>query len=376
MIDKVLLFPYWLALKIRNHHFNRPGKAKKAEVPTICVGNITAGGTGKTPHTELILRMLLGTDEWGASSIAVLSRGYKRKSRGFQQVMREGTAAMCGDEPLQIKKKFPGVTVAVDKNRIEGCRFLCHPDELQNSKKGRRCKDREFYPADLIVLDDAYQYRKLSADLNIVLVDYNRPLHKDMLLPFGRLRDLPQRVHDADVVIVTKCPFEMDDWEKTQFAYTLGFREFITSECTGVMKDGKRQTVLFSRIRYGQMFPVFESSDPRYIYSSRLVLFTGIAKDTPLRNYLSDKYKIVRRFSFPDHHSYGRADFSKICSAVSQWPTAAVATTEKDAQRVLDFNGVPQVLRERLFQIPITVEFLSDAERDVFENKLKSISRV
>lgn len=376
MIDRVLLFPYWIALKIRNHRYNRPGRAVKADVPTICVGNITAGGTGKTPHTEMILRMLLGTDEWGARSIAVLSRGYKRKSRGFQQVMREGTAEMCGDEPLQIKKKFPGVTVAVDKDRIEGCRFLCHPEELQTSKKARRCKNKEFYPADLIVLDDAYQYRKLKADLNIVLVDYNRPLHKDKLLPMGRLRDLPGRVHDADVIIVSKCPYEMDDWEKTQFAYTLGFKEFITSECTGVMKNGRRQTVLFTHIRYGQIIPVYEASDPRYIYSKRLVLFTGIASDMPLRNYLSDTYKIVRRFNFPDHHKYSGSDFSKIAHAVSQWPTAAVATTEKDAQRVLDYIGVPEILRERMFQIPITTEFLTEEERSLFETILKSISRV
>lgn len=376
MIDKILLFPYWLTLRLRNRRFSKPGRAQSAEVPTICVGNITAGGTGKTPHTEMILRLLQQSDRWGACNLAVLSRGYKRTSRGFQQVTREGTAALCGDEPLQIKKKFPGVTVAVDRNRIEGCRFLCHPDELQNSRKARRCKYREMPAADLIVLDDAFQYRRLRADLNIVLVDYNRPLHKDRLLPIGRLRDLPERVYDADVIIVTKCPYELDDWEKTTFAYTLGFKEFLTSECTGVTRDGRRRTVLFTHIIYDQVQPVFENSDPRYIYSKRLILFSGIAGDTPLRNYLSDTYKIVRRFTFPDHHRYTRSDFAKIRRAVEQWPTAAVATTEKDAQRVLDFSLTPQPLRERMFQIPIRVDFLSELERDTFNAILTSIHKI
>lgn len=376
MIDKILLFPYWLTLKLRNRRWNKPGRAQSAEVPTICVGNITAGGTGKTPHTEMILRMLMESDEWGAKNIAVLSRGYKRSSRGFQQVTREGTAGMFGDEPLQIKKKFPGVTVAVDKDRIEGCRLLCHPEDLKDPSKAKKCAHREFLPADLVVLDDAFQYRRLKADLNIVLVDWNRPLHKDMLLPFGRLRDLPERLHDADIIIVTKCPYELDDWERMTFAYTMGFKEYSSSGCVGVTHDGKRRTVLFTHICYSHIQPVYEVSDPRYVYSKRMILFTGIAKDTPLRNYLSDTYKIVRRFNFPDHHRYTRSDFAQIRRAVKQWPTAAVATTEKDAQRVLDFNGMPQELRERMFQIPISVEFLSERERNTFETALKTLKKI
>ena len=121
----------------------RGRKVRKAEVPTICVGNIAVGGTGKTPHTEMILDLLQRSDDWAYRNIAVLSRGYKRKSRGFQQVTRDGTARLYGDEPLQIKKKFPAVTVAVDKDRIEGCNFLCHPDLLAQSKKARKCLDKD-----------------------------------------------------------------------------------------------------------------------------------------------------------------------------------------------------------------------------------------
>ena len=131
MIDKILLFPYWITLKIRHFMFNHGlRKVRRADVPTICVGNVTVGGTGKTPHTEMLLRTLLQDPSWGQKNIAVLSRGYKRKSKGFQQVTVDGTAAEYGDEPLQIKTKFPEVTVAVDKSRIQGCDFLCHPEKL------------------------------------------------------------------------------------------------------------------------------------------------------------------------------------------------------------------------------------------------------
>ena len=122
MIDKILLSPYYLVLKIRHGMYNKGFifKSREAEVPTICIGNITAGGTGKTPHTEMLLRTLQESDDWGFRNVAVLSRGYRRKSRRFQQVVSGGTASFYGDEPVQIKKKFPAITVAVDKDRIEG----------------------------------------------------------------------------------------------------------------------------------------------------------------------------------------------------------------------------------------------------------------
>lgn len=139
MIDKILLFPYWLTLKTRHRLFNTGiRKSVSADVPTICVGNVTVGGTGKTPHTEMIIKGLLEDELWGARNIAVLSRGYKRASKGFQHVPYEGSAREYGDEPLQMKRKFPLVTVAVDKSRKRGCSFLCNPELLQTSKKARR----------------------------------------------------------------------------------------------------------------------------------------------------------------------------------------------------------------------------------------------
>ena len=364
---------HWSILKIRDRYYSREKHVRKAEVPTICVGNITVGGTGKTPHTEMLLRTLLESDEWGFRNIAVLSRGYKRRSRGFQQVTVDGTASLCGDEPLQMKKKFPAVTVAVDKNRIEGCDFLVHPEKLKESKKAKKCVSKDMPASELIVLDDAYQYRKLAADLNIVLVDWNRPTSKDHLLPWGRLRDLRKRLFEADMVIVTKCPSYIEDSDRAEFAALLGYESYDPLTRHATTGKGVMQPLLFTTVKYGRSVPMYENSNPRYIYSQKLVLFSGIANDTPLRNYLSDSYRIVRHFNFPDHHIYTSADISKICSSIRHNPTAAVATTEKDAQRVMDYRGMPEILRERMFMVPIEVDFMNDLEREIFKAKVLSL---
>ena len=372
---------YRIALGLRHLFFDKGWKKSYgADVPTVCVGNISVGGTGKTPHTEMILRLLLRSDEWAYSDIAVLSRGYKRKSKGFQKVGRDGTALQFGDEPLQIAKKFPSVTVAVDKDRVEGCRFLAHPEELQTDKKAKGCQDKDFPAADIIVLDDAFQYRRLKADVNVILVDYNRPVHKDRLLPWGKLRDLPSRLKAADIIIVTKCPTYLDEWEKGEWAKLLGVQDYSPATCKGVRKlrkgREKEQTVLFTTIGYEPMTPVFpENADSRFMYAQRLILFSGIAKDTPLRAFLSDSYKEVKRFSFPDHHKYTNGDIRKVVRAIKAYPTACVATTEKDAQRVVDTKKVPETLRQRLFQVPIVVDFLSPEEQEIFETTLLDLLR-
>ena len=372
---------YRLILGVRHFLFDKGWKKSyRADVPTVCVGNVSVGGTGKTPHTEMILRLLLRSDEWAYSDIAVLSRGYKRKSKGFQKVGRDGTALQFGDEPLQIAKKFPSVTVAVDKDRVEGCRFLAHPDQLQTDKKAKGCLDKDIPAADIIVLDDAFQHRRLQADVNVVLVDYNRPLQKDRLLPWGKLRDLPSRLKAADILIVTKCPTYLDEWEKGKWAKQLGVQDFSPATCKGTRKlrkgQEKTQTLLFTTIGYEPMVPVFpEDSDSRFMYAQRLILFSGIAKDTPLRAFLSDTYKEVKRFNFPDHHKYSNGDIQKVVRAIKAFPTACVATTEKDAQRVVDTKKVPETLRQRLFQVPIEVNFLSPAEQEIFETTLLDLLR-
>ncbi|MBQ3765485.1 MAG: tetraacyldisaccharide 4'-kinase [Bacteroidales bacterium] len=368
---------YRIILGIRHFLFDKGWKKSyRADVPTVCVGNVSVGGTGKTPHTEMILRLLLHSDEWAYSDIAVLSRGYKRKSKGFQKVGRDGTALQFGDEPLQIAKKFPSVTVAVDKDRVEGCRFLAHPEQLRTDKKAKGCLDKDIPAADIIVLDDAFQHRRLKADVNVVLVDYNRPVQKDRLLPWGKLRDLPSRLRAADILIVTKCPTYLDEWEKGKWAKQLGLQDYSPATGKGTTRKGKTQTLLFTTIGYEPMLPVFpEESDSRFMYAQRLILFSGIAKDTPLRAFLSDTYKEVKRFNFPDHHKYSNGDIQKVVRAIRAFPTACVATTEKDAQRVVDTKKVPETLRQRLFQVPIEVNFLSPAEQEIFETTLLDLLR-
>lgn len=373
MIDKILLFPYWLTLKVRHMLYNNGiKKTYTPDVPSICIGNITVGGTGKTPHTEMIVRTILEDENWYGKNIAVLSRGYKRKTQGFQQVVADGRAIDYGDEPLQIKKKFPMVTVAVDKSRKEGCAFLTDPETVKTSKKGRRCIHKDMPKADLILLDDAFQHRAVKAGLNIVLVDYNRPVFKDHLMPVGRLRDLPERIADADIVIVSKCPKYLDNWEKGKWAEALGIGGYNASECCGTREKGKKQHLFFTTITYDTSQAIFSEGDPRYLYAQRLILFTGIANDAPLARFLSSTYKIVKHFNFPDHHKFTKSDILSIRDAADAFPTSVVMTTEKDCQRVRDSKAVPESLKRRLFYAPIKTGFLCQEDKDVFTSVLKS----
>lgn len=373
MIDKILLFPYWLTLKLRHFLYDSGlKKVSKADVPTICIGNITVGGTGKTPHTEMLLRTLLQDEEWGGKNIAVLSRGYKRKTKGFQQVTSDGSATAYGDEPLQIKKKFPAVTVAVDSSRVEGCDFLVYPEKLETSKKGRKCIDKNLAASDLIILDDAFQHRALKPTLSIVLVDYNRPVFNDHLLPLGKLRDLPGRIAAADIVIVSKCPNEVNAWDKCTWAENLGIRNFDASSCSGTRRNGKKQHLFFSTITYDTAEAIFPEGNPRYIYTNRLILFSGIANDAPLLSYLSSNYKIVRHFRFPDHHKFSKGDMNTIASAAREFPTAVIMTTEKDCQRVRDCHKIKEELKQRMFYSPIKTVFLTENEQENFIAALKA----
>ncbi|MBE6234536.1 MAG: tetraacyldisaccharide 4'-kinase [Bacteroidales bacterium] len=373
MIDKILLFPYWLTLKLRHFMYDCGlRKAYRPEVPSICVGNITVGGTGKTPHTEMLIRTLLEDDEWGTKNIAVLSRGYKRRSKGFQQVMADGTAKEYGDEPLQIKRKFPLVTVAVDKSRTKGCRYLCEPETVKTSKKTRKCRFKDFPKADLIILDDAFQHRAVKASVDIVLVDFSRPVFKDHLMPMGRLRDLPERISDADIIIVSKCPAGLDAWEKSKWAQALGLSMYDAAGCCGLRKNGKKQHIFFTKISYDTAAAIFPEGDARYLYSKRLILFSGIANDAPLQTYLSSDYKIVRHFNFPDHHKFSKADIMSIKDAADTYQTSVVMTTEKDCQRVRDCGNVPDNLKQRMFYTPIKTGFLSDEDKSRFSIVLKT----
>ena len=415
MLDQILLAPYYITLKIRHALYDSGiRKVHTAEIPTVSVGNVTVGGTGKTPHTEMLLRLLSGHPEWAGKHLAVLSRGYGRKSRGFQQVVAEypaqdskgrqdskespdkevlagqagpdkakkqgkrhrrklpAPAAYFGDEPVQIKKKFPQVTVAVDKDRVEGCDFLKYPDRLQTSKKGKKCLYKDFPAADLAVLDDAFQYRRLKPSVSLVLVNYNRPVSKDHLLPVGRLRDLPERLAKADMLTVTKCPYYMEDEEKEAWATELGIKEYDPASCTGRRKDGKEQALFFTTVRYDTLAPIFPEGDQRYAYSKQAILFSGIADDTPLMRYLTDTYKIVRHLTFGDHHEFTAGDMGTIRKAAEEYPTAVLVTTEKDSQRLAGIPGMAKILKERMFFAPIKAEFVSEGDQERFMQVLTS----
>lgn len=350
---------YKLYLKHRNKAY--AGNRRKSEaspVPTICIGNVTVGGTGKTPHTEMVLRFMEDMDCFRGKSLAVLSRGYKRKSKGYLEVVADGNASDFGDEPLQIKRNFPNVSVAVDVNRLEGCRRLV---EEKN--------------AEYIVLDDAFQYRKLRADLNIVLMDSTRPVWKDRLLPFGRLRDLPERIYDADCIIVTKCHPETDDDEKAGIAESLGLKCYNPQDGSAYTPDLRKILLLFSTIRYCAPVLVFPDGEPRYIYSKKTILFSGIANPAPLLAHLGDITRVVDSIRFPDHHGYSGKDVHKILELSAKNPISNLMTTQKDAQKFYGMDNLPAEFREKLFMVPIRSEFCSQNEEDVFRSFLSSVSK-
>ena len=342
---------YGLVLRIRHLLYNKGWKKSfPAAVPTVCVGNITVGGTGKTPHVELLLRLLLAAGK----QPAVLSRGYKRKLKGFQLLPADSSAALYGDEPVQIAHKFREVPVAVDKDRVHGCEQLasCHPEHPS-------CHPERSRGISCIVLDDAFQYRRLRATLNIVLVDFHRPIFKDRLLPWGRLRDLPKRLQAAQVVIVTKCPAELSAQEREAWRKDLHL--------------SPEQQLFFTTLQYGTPLPVFPEADSHYLYAKQCTVLTGIANDAPLRSYLSDTYKISQHLQFPDHHAYSKADLRTIGRAIQASATSCLFTTEKDAQRLRDCKHVPQNIRERLFFVPIEAAFLQEEEQAAFTAALLAV---
>ncbi len=329
-INKVVLFPYYFTLAFRHFLFDNSFlKSHKAEVPVISLGNITAGGTGKTPHTEYFIKNLSKDYR-----VAVLSRGYGRKSKGFKIVEVSDTPLDCGDEPLQIKKKFQEILVAVDENRKRGIDMLLSlfPEERP----------------DLIILDDAYQHRWITPSVNILLIDYNRPISKDKLLPFGMLRDLPSRSRKADIVIITKCPGEPDIEEQQMLRKREGVRDY--------------QSLFFSLIEYGDPLPVFKEADKRYAYSKFAIVLTSIANPTPLYYFVRNSNKVINdKLEFSDHHNFTKLDVIRINRWAANHPKCGIYTTEKDAQRLVHLDKLSDEVKKRFFYVPIEVKVLEEA---------------
>ncbi|HON54610.1 MAG TPA: tetraacyldisaccharide 4'-kinase [Bacteroidales bacterium] len=328
LINYVLLFPYFIVLKIRHYLYDSGFlKSKKFDLPVISIGNIEIGGTGKTPHTEYLIKKLMPTER-----VAVLSRGYGRKSKGFHFVRIDSTVKEVGDEPLQMKRKFVDVIVAVCEKRVKGVEIMLSlPPESRPT---------------VIILDDAFQHRKISPSTNILLVDYNHMLEEQILFPLGRLRDLPEQKKRADIVIVTKCPAEISPEER-----------FVREQH---LKLSNNQKLAFSTINYGEPKALFEGADRRYIYSKYAILITAVANPKPLQYQLVSDYKLVERLNFRDHHNFTKRDVEKINKKAAKWPKAVLFTTEKDAQRMMENNNFSALVRERIFYIPIEVEFVSE----------------
>lgn len=385
---------YSLILHLRHFFYDKGWKKSyPTEIPSVCVGNISAGGTGKTPMTELIINTLLegnvpsaDAELYGFDSdslfsfreekeeVAVVSLGYRRKTKGFQQVTSDGTAKQFGDEPLQIKKKFPQVTVVVDKDRVRACDLLAHPSKIKEFKprKLRRIVNPDFHKPDVIILDDAFQDRRIRATRNIVLTTYSRPYFRDALLPLGMLRDLRSRARHADMLIVTKCPTYITDKEREKYAKRLKLKNYDQSACEGVNRFGKRQKLLFAATAYDGLLPVFPEGDVRYTHSKAAILFSGIADDTQLLQKLNETYKVVAHHKFPDHHFYSAKDIERVSYSSYRNPIAVIVTTEKDAQRLADIRlKINEDLRRRLFFAPIHTQMVTAAEQDCLRDFVK-----
>ena len=350
--SKTLLFPYWLTLAIRNKLYDRNVfKSERFDIPVISVGNISVGGTGKTPHTEMLVSLLRGDYR-----VAVISRGYKRKTKGYHVVKVTDDFSQCGDEPLQIKRKFPDVVVAVCKDRALAIR-----------------KTQEEFGVNLVILDDAYQHRKITPSCNILLVNYNRTIAGDNLLPIGRLRDLPSQTKRADAVIITKCPdfgyFDGAENEEKGLE-AIAEQEKIWRKNLGLRQD---QPLFFSTAEYCPAVPVFPGiCNVRYLYSKFAVAFTGIADDRLFRSQLVSTHQVEEVLKFPDHKNFSRSDIRKIEAMARRQKEAAVITTEKDSMRLKTNKYVSPELQERLFALPVGCRIITAAKREEFLRLIKT----
>lgn len=333
-ILKVILLPlslvYGFITGIRNFFFNTGIlKSESFSVPVICVGNISVGGTGKTPHTEMLIAELSKDFR-----VACLSRGYKRRTSGFVLAGPHSTADEIGDEPLQIKNKFPDITVACDANRVRGIEKL-----LALSPR-----------PEVIVLDDAFQHRYVRAGKNIVLTDYNHPCYKDYLLPAGRLRETPGALKRADYIIVTKCPPNLTPLEKRIISKHLKIKPY--------------QKLFFSGMQYGPIRRLSGNEPaPSLNVRSSLLCVTGIARPEPYIEYLKQFTPNITTLKYPDHHHFSIRDIRNIQTVFEEIynPEKYIFTTEKDAARLRSCR-LPEDIKRNICYIPIEPVFVNKKE--------------
>jgi tetraacyldisaccharide 4'-kinase len=343
---KLLSFFYGIAVSLRNELFNlKILFSKEFGLPIISVGNITVGGTGKTPHTEYIAELLETNFK-----VAILSRGYKRKTRGFYIVEPTSKVRQVGDEPLQIKLKFNGLTVAVDANRVRGIEKL---KVLPNKP-------------DVILLDDAFQHRYVTPGINILLTDYNRLITKDSLLPYGRLREPASNKSRATIIIVTKCPAEIKPIDERIITKELEIKPY--------------QSLFFSKIEYGPLIPVFPADvslkSVVLVEGLTILMVTGIANPVSLKEYLKLGSHDIHEMDFPDHHQYTSRDLDRITTKFDSLASGRkiIITTEKDMVRFRDFGTVSETIRKSMYFIPLKISFLNNAGKE-FNRKIVNYVR-
>ncbi len=340
-VQDFIFFPisllYGMIIWIRNRLFDfKILKSTEYSLPIISVGNITVGGTGKTPHVEYLINLL--NDEF---KIAVLSRGYKRKTSGFFLGMETSTASDIGDEPLQIKQKFANVIVAADGNRNRGIQKLLKISHDLNA----------------IILDDAFQHRYVLPGLSILIVDYNNLIKTDFLLPYGRLREPASERVRADIIIISKCPVDIKpidqrllEMELKMFAY---------------------QKVHYTTIKYGEPIPVFKKvakeTSIQTLKKLNPVIFmlTGIANPKPLKDYLNNISENIIELNYPDHYNFTAKDMHGLIEKFSAdtEKNKYIITTEKDAMRLQQFTDLEEEIKAAMYYIPVHVQFLENDEK-------------
>ena len=338
---RILLLPFailfgiivWIRNKLYDKNILR---SSTFGLPLICVGNLSVGGTGKSPMVEYLVWLLKNRYK-----VATLSRGYKRKTKGYALASEKTTAIEIGDEPMLFYKKFPDVPVAIGEQRIEAIPQLLH--------------DRP--ETEVIILDDAFQHRAIKAGLNILLTDYGNLFTRDFFLPTGDLRDMRSSYKRANVVVVTKCPPQVSREEK----------QAIIAEISPL----PHQKIFFSTIFYGAPYHITHRNVQEFTEHTEVLLITGIANPRPLKEYLEDRVDSYQMMHFGDHHIFTIDDWKEIKTRFQKMEAKnkIVLTTEKDAMRLLKFSnemdGMP------FYVIPIEHSFLFDGERE-FENEVLS----
>jgi tetraacyldisaccharide 4'-kinase len=325
---RMLLFPlsllYALVIRVRNWCYDKKILSSTSfNLPIICVGNLAVGGTGKSPMVELLVRSLKDRFE-----VAVLSRGYKRKTEGYALARAGSSALDIGDEPMLFHSKFPDVSIAVGEERLVAIPQLLH--------------DRPSTSA--VILDDAFQHRAVKAGLNILLTDCSNLFTRDWYLPSGDLRDSPDSYKRADLIVVTKCREDLDEEE----------RQAIVREISPL----PRQQLFFSTIEYGLPYHITKGQQGRVNEEVEVLLVTGIANPAPLKKWLNDKSGAYYELSYSDHHIFTIDDLNTIIRRFNNIPARnkIILTTEKDAVRLIKFDQ--ELESWPFYVIPIMHRFL------------------